>query len=207
MVLKYHLGPRLVALRILIFKDEIFHQNNTKLFWVRSHFHGYGHNQSDTFHFSRVGCMSEYMVMSRRNSETKKSESDYRNSTDGYDYPDRSGVYLQCHAVYTAATLQPMQCTCSIGCSYTADTLQTAVYTVTTLHVHCSTLQVHCYYTAGTLQLAVYTANTLQNGLLQRHFVHCTYTASKWQCTCSVRAAYTAATLELYCLYTPLRSG
>ncbi len=40
-----------------------------------------------------------------------------------------------------------------------------------------------------------------------RHFAHCTYTASKWQCTCSVRAAYTAATLELYCLYTPLRSG
>ena len=57
--------------------------------------------------------------------------------------PDRSGVYLQCHAVHTAGTLHPMQCTCSIGCS----------------------------------------------------------------CTCSVRAAQTAATLQLHCLYTPLRSG
>ncbi len=94
--------------------------------------------------------------------------------------PDRSGMYLQCHAVYTVGTLQPLQCTCSIGCSYTADTLHTAVYTVPTLHVHCSYSSI---------------------------FVHCTYTASKWQCTCSIRAAYTAATLKLYCLYTPLRSG
>ena len=70
------------------------------------------------------------------------------------------------------------------------------------LQVHCKytagTLLLHCKYTAGTLQLAVYTANTLQNGLLWQHFVHCTYTASKWQCTCSVRAAYTAAILPVH---------
>ncbi len=67
---------------------------------------------------------------------------------------------------------------------------------------------VHCSYTAA---YAVY----LQYRLLIHCrlvsygsiFVHCTYTASKWQCTCSVLAAYTAATLKLYCLYTPLRSG
>ncbi len=29
-------------------------------------------------------------------------------------------------------------------------------------------------------------------------FVHCTYTSSKWQCTCSVHAAYTAATLPVH---------
>ena len=55
-------------------------------------------------------------------------------SQGGTPFPDRGGVYLQCHAVYTAATLHPMQCV-------------PAVY------------------------------------------------------------VYTAATLELYCLYTPLRSG
>ncbi len=68
-------------------------------------------------------------------------------------YPDRSGVYLQCHAVCTAATLQPMQFTRSIGCSW-------------------------------------------------QHFCTLQYTA-----TCSVHAPYTAGTLKLYCLYTPLRSG
>ena len=67
-------------------------------------------------------------------------------------------MYLQCHTVYTAATLQHTQCTCSIGCSYNADTLHTAVYTVPTLYG-------------------------------------------------SIFAVYTAATLKLYCLYTPLRSG
>ena len=112
---------------------------------------------------------------------------------------------MECTCSAMQCTLQPMQCTCSIGCSYTADTLQTAVYTVPTLHVHCSyckytagTLLLHCKYTAGTLQLAVYTANTLQNGLLWQHFVHCTYTASKWQCTCSVCAAYTETILPVH---------
>ncbi len=83
--------------------------------------------------------------------------------------PDRSGVYLQCTCSATQCTLQPMQCTCSIGCSYTADTLQTAVYTVPaewslmaafcTLHIHCQqvavylqcTCSLHCSYTAHTL--------------------------------------------------------
>ncbi len=46
-------------------------------------------------------------------------------------YPDRSGVYLQCHAVYTAATLQAMQCTCSIG-------QQVAVYLQCMCSLHCS---------------------------------------------------------------------
>ncbi len=32
-----------------------------------------------------------------------------------YKHPDQSGVYLQCHAVYAAAPLQHMQCTCSVG--------------------------------------------------------------------------------------------
>ncbi len=66
-------------------------------------------------------------------------------------------------------------------------------YTATTLQVHCirqCTLQIHCRFVS-----------------YDSIFVHCTYTASKWQCTCSVPAAYSAATLELYCLYTPLWSG
>ncbi len=46
----------------------------------------------------------------------------------------RSGVYLQCHVMYTAGPLQHTWCTCSIDCSYTADTRQTAVYTVPTLY-------------------------------------------------------------------------
>ena len=57
--------------------------------------------------------------------------------------PDRSGMCLQCHAVYTADALQHMQCTCSIGCSYT-------------------------------------------------------YTASKWQCMCSVYAVYLQPTLQIH---------
>ena len=60
-------------------------------------------------------------------------------------FPDQSGVYLQCHAVYTAAALQHTQCTCSIGCTYTADTLPLAgsvcsllsVYTAATLKLYC----------------------------------------------------------------------
>ncbi len=88
-------------------------------------------------------------------------------------YPDRSGVYLQCHAVSTAATLLPMQCTCSIGCSYTADTLQTAVYTVPTLTAFLYTAHtlpargsVPAVYVQPTLQLHWnYTACTLHFGL------------------------------------------
>ncbi len=100
------------------------------------------------------------------------------------NYPDRSVVYLQCHAVYTAGTLQPMQCTCSIGCSYTADTLQTAVYTVPTLHVHCRYL--HCRMVSyGSI---LYTAHTLPS-------------------SGSVPALYVQPSLQLHCLYTPLRSG
>ncbi len=53
------------------------------------------------------------------------------------------------------------------------------------------TLQVHC-------SLCSVPAVQAAHGLLWRHFLHCTYTASKWQCTCSVRAAYTAATLPVH---------
>ncbi len=78
-------------------------------------------------------------------------------------------VECTCSAtVYTAATLQHTQCTCSIGCPYTADTLQTAVYTGPTSTLpaggsvcnvsHCEsavylqpTLQIHWKYTAYTL--------------------------------------------------------
>ena len=87
--------------------------------------------------------------------------------------PDRCGVYLQCHAVYTAATLQHMQCTGSVGCSYTSDCKYTA-----------DTLLLHCGYTAGTLHSAVYTAYTLQNGLLWKHFctlhLHCQQVYTKF---------------------------
>ena len=112
-------------------------------------------------------------------------------------------MFLQCHAVYTAATLQ------HTGCAYTADTLQIAVYTVSTLYIHCiytavtgiqewiqlpeqwwtgSTLNIHCYYTVDTLHahchlLAVYLKPIL--------CVHCSYTetilpvhsTSVWACT------------------------
>ncbi len=115
----------------------------------------------------------------------------YLSRTSGY--PERSGVYLQCHAVYTVGTLQPMQCTCSIGCSYTADTLQTEVYTA-------GTLLLHCKYTVGTLHSAVNTANTLQNGLLCQHFftlhIHCQQVAVYLQCTCSLHCSYTVCTLH-----------
>ncbi len=107
--------------------------------------------------------------------------------------PDRSGVYLQCHAVYTAATLQPKQCTCSIGCSYTSDTLQTAVYTVTTLHVHWSYLDlqgwIHCIYTADCSVHFAYTVYTLHihcSELVIKEWIHCIYTAG-----CSAHCAYT----------------
>ncbi len=56
-------------------------------------------------------------------------------------HPDRSGVYLQCHAVYTAATLQHTQCTCRIG-SVCAVYLQ-------------PTLQIHSNYTAYTLHFGL----------------------------------------------------
>ncbi len=104
------------------------------------------------------------------------------------------------------STQTEVECTCSamqctLHCSYTADTLQTAVSTVPTLHIHCSylvfrdcrctasTLQVHCHYTVNTRRVHCNWQCTLQNGLLWQHFVHCTYTASTWQCPCSVRAA------------------
>ncbi len=67
--------------------------------------------------------------------------------------PDRSGVYLQCHAVYTEGTLQHMQCTCSIG----------GLKHFCTLHLHCQqvavymqpTLQLHWNYTAYTLHFGL----------------------------------------------------
>ena len=40
---------------------------------------------------------------------------------DDVDDPDQIGVYMLCHAVYTAASLQHAQFTCSIGCPYIAD--------------------------------------------------------------------------------------
>ena len=102
-------------------------------------------------------------------------------------------VYLQCHAVYTAATLQHMQCTCSIGCSYTSDTLQTAVYTVPTLYIHntVDTLRVHCIRQC-TLPIH---CRVVSYGSI---FVHCTYTASKWQCTCSIHCSYTGTILPIH---------
>ncbi len=48
--------------------------------------------------------------------------------------PDRSGVYLQCRAVYTAAHAVYLQCRL---CIHIANTLHTAVYTVYTLYIHC----------------------------------------------------------------------
>ncbi len=63
---------------------------------------------------------------------------------------------------------------------------------------------VHCRSTAA---YAVY----MQYRLLKHcwHTADCSVhdTASTWQCMCSAFAAYTANTLKLYCLYTPLRSG
>ncbi len=67
--------------------------------------------------------------------------------------PDRSGVYLQCHAVYTAGTLHMLQCTCSIGCSYTAHTLP-ASGSVPAVYVQ-PTLQLHWNYTAYTLHFGL----------------------------------------------------
>ena len=101
--------------------------------------------------------------------------------------------------MYTTATLQPMQCTCSIGCSYTADTLPG-------LQVHCKytagTLLLHCKHTAGTLQLAVYTANTLQNCLLWQHFctlhIHWQQVAVYLQCTCSLHCSYSETILPVH---------
>ncbi len=58
-----------------------------------------------------------------------------------------------------------VECTCSIGCSYTADTLQTAVYTAWSLMAaflytaskwQC-TCSVRAAYTAATLKLYLYT--------------------------------------------------
>ena len=61
-------------------------------------------------------------------------------------------VYPQCHAVYTVGTLQPMQCTCSMGCQHFC-----------TLHIHCQQVAVylqcmcslHCSYTACTLHFGL----------------------------------------------------
>ncbi len=69
--------------------------------------------------------------------------------------PDRSGVYLQCRAVYTAGTLQHKQCTCSVG-KYTEDTLL--------LHFgYTASGSVHSKYTADWPLMAayLYTAHTL----------------------------------------------
>ncbi len=87
-------------------------------------------------------------------------------------FPDRSGVYLQCHAVYTADPLQLTQCTCSIGCSYTIETLQTAVYTVPTLYIHC-----------------IYT--------VAMH-LHCQQVAVYVQCICSLHCRYTETILPIH---------
>ncbi len=61
-------------------------------------------------------------------------------------------VYLQCHAVYTAGTLQPMQCNCSIGCSYTLYTAHTLSVSVSVPAVYVS---LHCSYTACTLHFGL----------------------------------------------------
>ena len=116
-------------------------------------------------------------------------------------------VYVQCSysvpAVYMEGTLQEhytytamLQCTCSILICIAWHSFP---------HYHnltsgtAGTLQVHCRYTATTLWIHWrYTAFGS---------VHCLYTAEWRQCTCSLLSAYTAATLKLYCPYTPLRSG
>ncbi len=59
-------------------------------------------------------------------------------------------VYLQCHAVYTAGTLQPMQCTCSMAafCTLHIHWQQVEVYLQCTCSLHCS-------YTACTLHFGL----------------------------------------------------
>ena len=101
-------------------------------------------------------------------------------------FPDRSGVYLQCSAVYTANTLQFEQCSWSVHCPcsirYTAGCRVHCLYTPLTF-VHCRE------YTARTVQFMQCSCS-----------VHCTVYAAYMQ-------SYTACTLQLHCMYTPLWSG
>ncbi len=115
-------------------------------------------------------------------------------------FPDRSGVYLQCRAVYTPGTLQHMQCTGSVVVPVGQNTtlLVPAVYVQSTLYVHClhtADCSVHGIYTVHTLYMHCsnfldcrYTASAL--------LLHCRYTASG-----SVHCQYIANALQIGLLW------
>ncbi len=68
-----------------------------------------------------------------------------------------------------------------------------------TLQVHCrytaTTLYIHCRYTAfgSVLHSAVYTVVSHDSV-----FIHWTYTASMWQCICSLHCSYTETILPIH---------
>ncbi len=108
------------------------------------------------------------------------------------------------HCSYTAPHAVYLQYRLLIHFWHTADCSVHCAYTACTLQIHCSDLVkhewIHCIYTADCSVHCAYTVYTLH--------IHCSdLVIREWQCTWSLLAAYTAAKLQLYCLYTPLRSG
>ena len=106
-----------------------------------------------------------------------------------------------------------------MGCSFTANTLQTVCMYVPTLYIHCTYIVATWSFRNAKNENDVKISQVHLTDLTASGSVHCKYTAD-WSLVAAflysahtlplaggVFAAYTAATLKLYCLYTPHRSG